>query len=333
MLADFRQLGGVAENVEQRQGRYGNGLFPIDPERPIRIAVPAQLLVDADQLVLDGADLVVAPDAGVPAEIRAFIGRYQQHYSWGADGAKTVESFERALKSLPDAVLQRLRRYHVLNLAVRQKGDWTEVLRRRFIQSRCIHFHGRRVVMPIIELINHSPLSPGYQIGAGIQFKGKFSGEISVNYSRTSDALMRFFNYGFVSAEPVAFSMPVSLKLNNGKILQIGYDTGRTAPATKLPVPAVSHEGARLRLSHLRIGMEQTPRMPRTLLRKALPDWTEAEVSEVFDRVRSFNLLALTDLLEAVDGLDSDSGRDLRAVLRSQLRGMAHCYGVRADVL
>ncbi len=335
MLDDFRALGGVADNVEQRQGRYGNGLFPIDPDKPVRIVVPDALLFDSDLLVLDGNDLVVSPSASVSDDVRAFIARYQKHYSWGADGKKSVESFEEALKTLPEAVLQRLQRFRLLNLAVRQKGEWAEVLRRRFLQSRCIYYHERRVLMPIIELINHSPRSPGYMIGTGIQFRGKFADEVTVNYSRTSDALMRFFSYGFTSAEPVAFSLPMSLKLNNGKTLQIGYDTNKaatgekTAGAEKAPLPAVSTEGNHWRISHLRIGLEHTPRVPRTLLRKALADWPEQDVDEVFERVRSVNMLALTDLLGLADGLDSDIGRDLRAAVRHQLRSIAQCYGVR----
>ncbi len=332
MLADFRQLGGIADNIEQRRGIYGNGLFPIDPDKPVRIVVPDTLLVNADDLVLDGDHLVVSSGAAVSAEVRDFINRYQRHYSWGADGRKYVDSFETALKELPAAALQRLRKNRVLNLSVRQKGDWNDVLRRRFLQSRCIHYHERRVLMPIIELINHSPRSPGYLIGTGIQFRGKFSDEITVNYSRTSDSLMRFFGYGFSCAEPVAFSLPMSLKIGGDKMLHIGYDTNRVAAGGKIPVPDVKAEGAHLRISHLRIGMEHTPRMPRTLLRKALTDWPDVDADEVFDRVRSFNLLAMTELLELADGLDSDIGRDFRTAVRYQLRGIAHSFGVRPDL-
>ncbi len=332
MLADFRALGGVADNVEQRQGRYGNGLFPIDPDKPARIIVPAQLLIDADQLVLDGENMVVAPAASVSADVREFIARYQRHYSWGADGKKTVEIFESGLKTLPESLVQRLQHHRVLNLPSRQKGEWTNVLRRRFLQSRCIHYHDRRVLMPIIELINHSPRSPGYLIGNGIQFRGKFSDEVTVNYSRTSDALMRFFSYGFASAEPLAFSLPTSLKLAGGKTLHVGYDTQRVVTEGKLPVPTVSAEGNHLRVSHLRIGMENTPRIPRTLFRKALADWPHADVDEVFERVRGFNLLALTEFLELADGIESDIGRDFRTVVRLQLRTIAHSYGVRPEL-
>lgn len=331
MLAQFRRLGGVAENIEQRVGPYGNGLFPIDPEQPIEIAIPARLLIDADHLVLEGDDLVVSPAAKAAPEVSHFIARYQKHFSWGADGRKGVEAFESALKTLPEALLQRLQQLHLLNLTNRHKGVWTEVLRQRFLQSRRINYHGRKVSMPIIELINHSPRSPGYLINDGIQFKGTFDGEITVNYSPASDALLRFFTYGFASAEPGAYSLPMHLKLGDGRTVHVGYNIAEVTLIDKLAVPKVVTEGQRTRLSHLRLGLERAPRMPRTLLRKALPDWPVALVDEVFERVRSSNLLALTELLELAEGADTAIAREFRRAIRYQLKALAHCYGVRAD--
>ncbi len=332
MLDEFRQLGGVAENVEQRRGHHGNGLFPVDPAQPIRIKIPEPLLLDMNQLVLDGDDLVVAADAAVPDKVRGFIARYQRHFSWGADGRHYAEAFEKGLRALPEPLLKRLQDFRLVNLAVRKNDDGLQRLRQRFLHSRCIRYHDRHVLMPIIELVNHAPRSPAYQIGKGIELKGQFADEVTVNYSPHSDALMRFFSYGFANAEPPAYSLPIQLKLGNGKLVRIAYDTGRTAAAGKLPLPELSVDGDSLRLSHLRIGMMHAPRLPRTLLRKTLGNWQEAEVDELFDRVRSINLIALTELLELAEGVDTEVGRELRAALRHQLRALAQCYGVRTDL-
>lgn len=332
MLDEFRQLGGMADNIEQRLGQYGNGLFPIDPAQPIKIAIPDRLLIDGDQLVLEGEDLVVAAEANVPDEVRQFIARYQKHFSWGADGRKNVETFENALKTLPEALLQRLRQIHLLNLTVRHKGSWIEVLRQRFLMSRRISYHGRSVSMPIIELINHSPRSPGYLINDGIQYKGTFAGEITVNYSPTSDALMRFFNYGFANAEPGAYSMPMPLKLKDGSTVHIGYDVGKVKLIDKLSVPQVDVEEKHRKISHLRLGLERAPRLPRTMLRKALADLPTQLTDEIFDRVRGINLITLTELLDLSDGAETAIARDFRQAVRYQLKALAHSYGVRDDL-
>jgi hypothetical protein len=329
MLDDFRALGGTADNVEQRRGQYGNGLFSIDPEQPIAITIPAQMLIDCDHLVLDGDYLIVSPVAKATFEVSSFIARYQKHFSWGADGHRHAEEFESALKTLPEPLLARLRQMRLLNLDLRHKGPWTEVLRRRFMGSRQINYHERKVSMPIIELINHAPKSSGYAINDGIQFKGKFADEITVNYSPASDALLRFFNYGFASMEPQAYSLPMHLKLNNGGTLHIGVNSGEVELKDKLPVPKVAIDGTRRILAHLRLGMMRTPRLPRTLLRKALPDLPTGQVDELFDRIRNANQQILCDLLELADGADTPIAREFRRAVLFQLKALSYCFGVR----
>ena len=90
MLDEFRALGGKAENVEQRRGRYGNGLFPVDPEQSIHITVPEHLLIDSEHLVLEGEALVVSPSIEVTLDARGFIARYQKYFSWGAEGRNAL---------------------------------------------------------------------------------------------------------------------------------------------------------------------------------------------------------------------------------------------------
>ncbi len=331
MLEDFRQLGGIASNVEQRVGPFGNGIFPIDAAQPIAIEVPACLLVDADQLILDGEALVVNPNAEVPAEVREFVARYQKHFSWGADGRKNVDAFESSLKTLPAPLLQRLNQHRILNLAVRHKGPWIEVLRQHFLQSRRINYHDCKVSMPIIELINHSPKSPGYLINDGIKIQGTFADEVTVNYSPTSDSLLRFLTYGFANQEPSAYSLPMHLKLNDGSTIHVGYDGGSINVVDKLPLPKVETEGKRRKLSHLRLGIERAPRMPRTLLRKALPDLPAPAADEIFDRIRNANQLALCNLLELAEGVDTPIGKAFRQAILYQMKAMTHCFGVRPD--
>lgn len=331
MLDDFRQLGGSAENIEQRVGQYGNGIFPADPAQPISIAVPDALLVDDTALVLDGENLVVDPASGVPAEVRHFIDCYQKYFSWGADGRKQVEAFENALKTLPEPLLQRLHHIHLLNLSFRHKGSWLEVLRQRFLQSRRINYHERKVSMPIIELVNHSPQSKGYLINDGIQLKGLFPDEVTVNYSPTSDALLRFLNYGFANLEPAAYSLPMHLKMSDGIAVHVGIEREVVYPVDKLPLPKVVTDGKHHKLSHLLLAMERAPRLPRSVLRKALSDLPTEVADEIFDRLRNGNQLELCNLLELADGVDTAIVKEFRKAVVYQLKTMTHCYGVRAD--
>lgn len=330
MLEDFRKLGGVADNIEQRSGPFGNGIFPSDPARPIRIAIPPDLLVDTDQLILEGEDLVVAPDADLSADAQEFIRKYQKHFSWGAEGRSSVEDFENALKTLPAPLLQRLRQLRLLHLGARHKGDWNAVLRERFLHSRRIFYHGRKVSMPIIELINHSAKAATYQVGKGIAYQGKFDGEVLVNYSASTDALRRFLGYGFAYPEPNAFSMQVSMRLNNTRMLNVSVDTNNMVMEKKLPFPKLLEQSDdNITLSHLRLGMESAPRMPRSIFRKILSDQPTEIVDETFDRIRNVNQLELCNLLELSEGVDTPVVREFRRAVIFQLRALSYCHGAR----
>ena len=45
LLSQYRALGGVADNVQLRQGPHGWGLFVVDPGQPVRVFTPAHLLI------------------------------------------------------------------------------------------------------------------------------------------------------------------------------------------------------------------------------------------------------------------------------------------------
>jgi len=333
MLDEFRSLGGVAQNVEQRIGQYGNGIFPIDPSEPIAIEIPEPLLVDVDQIVLDGEDLVVKPESAIANAARDFFARYQKHFSWGAEGRKNVDSFESALKTLPEPLLAKMRQLTLLNLEARHQGQWIEVLRRRFLDSRKINYHERAVSMPIIELINHCAHSPGYSIGQGIKVAGTFDAEVTVNYSATCDSLRRFLNYGFANLEPYAYSLPLHVNIKDIGVIVVSSDVTSIRQVDGLGVPKVELENQRRVISHLRLALEKAPRMPRTMLRKALSDLPETVVDELFERFRNANLSELCNLLELCEGVNTPIGSELRRALLLQLRALTHCFGVRTDLV
>ena len=70
MIAEFRRLGGVAENFRYGTGPFGRGLFAIDPTQPVRLQVPKRLLIPTDMLVAKGDRLEIRPEAPVePATV------------------------------------------------------------------------------------------------------------------------------------------------------------------------------------------------------------------------------------------------------------------------
>jgi hypothetical protein len=333
MLQAFRAQGGIADNVEQRKGQYGNGLFPVDPSKPVRLHVPEHLLVDEEHIQRRGDALVLAEHAPVSDELRAFYESYQANFSWGAEGRKGAEAHEQGLRDLPTAVLTLLKKWRLLNLEQRQQVAWDEQVKQSFLQSRRISYKGRKVIMPIIELLNHGVRSGGYRIGEGITVEGLHTDEITVNYQPQSDALKRFLAWGFASQEPMAFSIPLNFEVSQGRRLLVGGQSTEGVIKNRMTLPKRRQESQRDVLSHVRIGSVGMPRLPRTLFRLALPDWPAAQADEVFERICAANLAMLTDLLMALQESDLPAVHALRQSVFYQLKAMSQCHGVRADLL
>ena len=84
LLTEFRALGGVADNVAIRQGSLGRGVFPVDPEKPVRLRAAPNLLVPSADTELRGGRLVVKASSNLGERERIFFERYQQEFLWGA---------------------------------------------------------------------------------------------------------------------------------------------------------------------------------------------------------------------------------------------------------
>ena len=76
LQARFTALGGIAENVCQREGAYGRGMFPIDPLRGTKIMTPENLLIDAANLCLDGENILIKDRKDRAAEDIEFLETY-----------------------------------------------------------------------------------------------------------------------------------------------------------------------------------------------------------------------------------------------------------------
>ena len=82
MLDEFRSLGGTADNVCLREGRFGRGLFPCDPSKPVKAHIPDSLLVEVGHARFDNDTIRLRRDAPVGVRERAFLENYQRDFSW-----------------------------------------------------------------------------------------------------------------------------------------------------------------------------------------------------------------------------------------------------------
>ena len=212
ILQTFRSLGGIADNVRYGHGARGRGLFAIDEALPIRIQVPRSLHFPTASLRLAGGVLTLASAAAIGQPQPDFFATYQSGLSWAGGGRAEVVGFLDLLQALPERARRCLA--DDLGLAYLLAPPDEAAILERFVRARHFDFHGQAVLMPIIELCNHS--REGAEFGVGpdhVGVTGRFGdGEVLLRYS-VADSWQRFIQYGFVSEERPAYSLPMEIRL------------------------------------------------------------------------------------------------------------------------
>ena len=73
LISEFRRLGGIADNVCQREGKYGRGIFPINSSLPARIFTPSQLLVKKEDIYLEENKLRIKKIRNIIRKLEIFL--------------------------------------------------------------------------------------------------------------------------------------------------------------------------------------------------------------------------------------------------------------------
>jgi hypothetical protein len=348
MLAEFRALGGVAENVRQGQGARGRGLFPIDPSVDVRVCAPPHLLVDVDDVILDSRRLKIRPGAGTDRQIAAFFERYEADFSYGAGAAEDCRRTLTALHELPGAIQDYL-------LAGAPAGErrypaaTDDMVFKEYIRTRRIAVarsesppstsdaaddddrdrEKRMVLMPVVELTNHSSGHPGYDTTLGVMISGRFVDEVLVRYNN-GDAWRLFQAYRFATPVPVAYSRGLDVRLPDGRIVRVTADYRETHMEDGLPLPRVALEGRVITASHIVLGNYLAPGQPRAVFRRLVRELGVADPDGLFDAIVHANRLWFLGLLEVLEGLDTPMIAEMRKAVRMQLQTVTFCVGAEA---
>ena len=217
LLTEFRRLGGIADNVCQKEAEYGRGIFSVNPSLKARIFTPSKLLVKQDDIYLEDNKLRIKKDKEYNQEIRNFFNFYQDNFSWGSGGKETTELFEKGLSLFNSTLKELIKKYALVDIDDRHKGKWNNVIKKQFLNSRVFKFKNSSVVVPIVELVNHKVRSfPFITNKDGISTPNypAVNGELRHSYSRISP-LSRFFYQGFFSEESIIFSIPLSINIED----------------------------------------------------------------------------------------------------------------------
>tara|TARA_B100000287_G_scaffold398574_1_gene416087 strand:+ start:400 stop:1410 length:1011 start_codon:yes stop_codon:yes gene_type:complete len=217
LLSAFCSLGGVAENICQKNGENGRGIFPENLQAESRIFVPSELLIPVNDISLDCEVPRIKPKAKHTRQTRDFFEFYQETFSWGLGGKDSTENFEGGLRSLPEEVKETFKKLRLTDIDSRHSGPWDIAIYNRFISARQFNYNNQTVIAPVLELVNHEVKSNPFQIlhnGISTPKTTKIGKELTHKYGNMSP-LFRALKYGFVCKEPTVFSFPFSFPLDN----------------------------------------------------------------------------------------------------------------------
>jgi len=328
LVNGFRSFGGIANNVIQKKGALGLGLFPIEPSQPVELRVPRHLLVATNNLELrDGA--IAIKDASVyPKGFREWYEGFQADYSWGAEARHSIKCFEDGLKSLSDSLQQKLKNTNLLDIANRCPGvNEEQELFRRFIATRRINYRGENVLMPMIELVNHSPVQPTWIIDKeSIAIKGQYDGEVLVKYS-ASDPLLRYLQYGFNCKENLGFSLGMRL---NHRGQEIYIQGGINFEPMKLIT--TTQQNQKITLIRPLLSSYNRPRLPKKIFRDSCVSLCGVNPDELFEQIHQNNRLILIGLIKSLDNDNTVTNNELREALLNQIDILGHYYGVKNNI-
>ena len=195
LLSEFRRLGGIADNVCQKEGEYGRGIFSVNPSLKARIFTPSKLLVKKDDIYLEDNKLRIKKDKEYNQEIRNFFNFYQDNFSWGSGGKETTELFEKGLSLFNSNLKELIKKYAKVDLEERHQGNWDNIINNQFLNARGVKFRNNIVIAPVWELVNHKVKSLNFIINKEGISTPKYPAtnyEIRFSYSDVSP-LNRFF--------------------------------------------------------------------------------------------------------------------------------------------
>jgi len=155
LLSEFRKLGGIADNVCQKEGKYGRGIFSVNPKLRKRIFTPSKLMVKKEDIYLEDNKLRIKENRKYSNELRNFFNFYQDNFSWGSGGKEKTELFEKGLSLFNSNLKKLIKQYALVDLEKRHKGEWNNVIKNQFLNARKVKFKNDIFIAPIWELVNH----------------------------------------------------------------------------------------------------------------------------------------------------------------------------------
>ena len=327
---EFRLLGGTIENIEIRKGEYGNGLFPIKNNEPVKIHIPENLLIPASNISIRNNHLIINDNSNIPPRIKEFFAQYQKQLSWGNGVFLNLLENEINWCTLPEEIQNKIKQIFQIyeDNKIFTFSSCDKILE-QYILTRSISYstnsnESNICIMPIIELINHSNNGVDYRRSEGILIDGTFNGEIFTNYNKLFDPIKFFLQYRFNTNSNIAYSLPVRLVYGK-KYIQILRNFQVSEKLNDLHLPKKTNNNDGIELSYLEIGNQKNPSECRKKFNYLMSD-TDMDPNELFDQLQCYNRNSYLELLILLKKYDSKINSLFEIAVIQQLQSMSYYW-------
>lgn len=316
LLDQFRELGGVVENICQKEGEFGRGIFPIDPLQSAKIMTPRNLMISSDNIDIYDSEIILINKACYTAKESTFLEAYYNNYSWGNKGNRDSANFLKFIVSLSESMKTQLLGCGFVDRNLLSYCESDDLLLKRFISERVVSFCNHNVLAPVWEFVNHSSFVPPLRItpyGVETPPLDPSSEEILFKYSGKNSPVGMWKKYGFACRCIVSYSIPFKINISS-KPLCIDC-TGQLGLGPK-EKKNFSIVGDTLSIKSLPVGCLSVG-LPFANFKSILCSvgLSADAVNKLFPKVRELNIKARRDLLANLQ----EPGLGLQAELHKAL--------------
>ena len=327
LMERFEELGGAAQNICQREGEFGRGIFPINPYHMSRIITPKNLLLHSDNVGLSDGELFIKDTSSYSAQEKEFIEYYYNSFSWGCDGNRDSIEYLNFISTLNEASSSALISNGFLAKNFQHGYPRGDNLLKRFIDERAVGFDGNKVLAPVWEFVNHSsfalPLrvtsigveTPPFDLGGG---------EILFKYGGYNSPMSMWRKYGFACQCIVAYSIPFSINLSNeSQGIECSGQQGLTPKEGK----GLVFKNRSILIKSLPVGCLSNS-LPFTTFNSFLSSagFAIERTKELFTKVQELNINARRELLSSLHAPGIVTQSSLHKALTYEIELIQNCF-------
>tara|TARA_Y100001968_G_C19405582_1_gene743448 strand:- start:691 stop:1698 length:1008 start_codon:yes stop_codon:yes gene_type:complete len=312
-------LGGLANNICQKETFSGQGIFPVNELQPSIIYIPEKLQIQVKDLYFQDGKIFINQRERYQENYALFFESYLNDFELKSQAFIQIIEFENELRSLPRYVIDNLSQTKIMNIDNRNPAGTEDFFLKRFIDTRQVKgLNNQYVLAPIFILVNHDSNARSFVNNNGLTTirDSQDQGQFLHKYTDGSP-ISFFYNYGFASPESFAFSVPISI-INStliDKVIRINckdavFDNEYSIleTATEYIFPS------------LQIANRINPRLPFLKFSRVLTKFNENALKEIFCLIVDYNQKIYIEAIDLLDKVHSRTGLELRKALIYELK-------------